>query len=167
VVKELRSSYTVVDVVVYPTYDYGPGRRVKGRTLRFAGVIPAAGFEVDYHFQEIQFIGVHNCLVLTILLPHGVRTLYQVAKAIPRLDYNDRSLPVTWCGPVRQWRVKHTSGGLKFYIPAKLWNPPAPLFESKTIVEGYIQVFSSNRTPPYVILTVPSITKETFKDSFK
>jgi hypothetical protein len=101
--------------------------------------------------KSARFIGVHECLCITLVRPSTVKSLIQIAHEIPVIEPFG---PVTWLTRTTYFQYPTTSkGGFIFHIPSSVFKPLGSIFhpiQTKGIIHN-IWV----RTHEYFILEIP------------
>lgn len=156
----LKTGTMSLEVSMYPAYTYGPTRKVRGRFLQFAALMPLVNPASQMRLAPIQFLGVHDYLVMTIMRPAEINTLYKINTALPRISSTSKTHKVVWLGPVRQYPTPASSHGLRYYIPSRLWKPSNPIYDNKITFEATIEVHAISKRHSFAILSIPSLTKE-------
>ena len=83
------------------------------------------GFPLSFDPEDcLHFIGVHECLCLTIRQPRYVVDLLSQAYDLPSLKPFGQ---IVWLGAVNIGRPSATVKQRKVYIPSTVWTPPEPL----------------------------------------
>jgi hypothetical protein len=102
---------------------------------------------------DVQWVGVHDHLCVTLRRPVSWTSLLQVAKDLPIIEPFGI---VTWMGATRQKRLRSKDGGTSFYLRQVLWNPKERVsFKTK----GIIYPITVGRFKVYV-LDIPAIQRE-------
>jgi len=108
---------------------------------------------------SMQFLGVHECLCLTLRRP-------ALTKGIIRLAYQFRECaplgPITWLGPVECYRRRGRKR-VSCYIPRTVWDPPnaSGSYTGTISTKGIIHPITAGRGGfEYWVLQIPAIRRE-------
>lgn len=83
-----------------------------------------------------QYIGIHECMVVTLRRPRYWNTLLKIAKDLPVIKPFGL---VTWLGAIAASSWVKTVGATQLYIQRSTWDPePRMLIRTKGIIHPYV-----------------------------
>jgi hypothetical protein len=100
----------------------GKKPHLRGYMIETSALFPMAFEPVGKH--EPQYMGVHECMILTIRRPKHVVDMLDIAKDLPRVEpFGD----IIWLGSVLAVQTRPSKRALRFSIPHRVWQPRAPI----------------------------------------
>lgn len=103
---------------------------------------------------QTQFIGIHDCLCITLRKPPNVTTLPDITKQLPDAGTLGS---VVWMGTIRGW-PSSSGRGLRFYIPKFIWETISPPIGRIVRTRGIVHPVKSGKGMfEYWLLTIPAV----------
>ena len=144
-------SLITVPAVLYPhKFPRGKKTVIEGHYLLLSALFPLGTPEVS----RIQFMGVHEGLVLTVARPPEITDLVRMV-----MDTRDvlKMKKVAWIGGVKMYE---RGRGVRYYIPKGIWNPRGGLFRKILHTKANVRVIISRSGGAYTVAELPAITAD-------
>ena len=143
----------MVPVSVFP-HRQKSGLPPTGRYLHINRLfVPQAAGEL----ASSQYMGVHNSMVFTIIVPEYVHSLIGLATDLNHIQDDGRG-SIAWLGNVKCYQKL---SGCVMYIPGKLWNPASPEFQKPYHTKGAAYWWANTKeSEPYFLVDIPELTRE-------
>lgn len=115
-----------------------------------------------------HFIGVHQCMCLTIRRPSRINSLLKVSKELPTVDPFGR---IIWLGAIRILPPKKgfPNCGNRAYIPKTIWDPRGSQSGSTYRTTGVVHTYHAKNGKDqfeYVLLELPAFQGDSLLPSY-
>jgi hypothetical protein len=133
------------------------GRQVDGRYIRVGGVFKLGSPPL----KSLQFIGVHDCMFMTISYPDYVRGVLDLAADLP--SHPDGGI-FTWAANVK---CKVLKKDLWYFIPTSTWGFLEGEYDMMIKTVSTLSILRGSGGGMYYLLNMPLLTRKYLRARYK